>query len=72
MVERAAHEPAIQDVLMSAEGASHPRQERDCHDHRPGQLPKYDGYTIHIIRNNSYTTNDLIDIIDIIDIIIVS
>ena len=39
-IERAAHEPAIQAVLVSAEGASHPRQEWDCHDHRPGQLPK--------------------------------
>ena len=39
-IERAAHERAIQAVLVSAEGASHPRQEWDCHEHRPGQLPK--------------------------------
>jgi hypothetical protein len=40
-IKRAAHERAIQEVLVSDEGASHPRQQWDCNDHRLGQLPKY-------------------------------
>ncbi len=42
------------------------RQERDCHDHRPGQLPKYHGYKRHIMTYKKYAIKDIIDIIDII------